>query len=268
MRHPKPERCEHAPPGAGLLTGLTLEQAEAVTHGAGPLLLVAGPGAGKTRTLTHRIAYLLESRQARPDQILAVTFSVRAAGELRLRLADLLGQERARGVTAATFHSVCARLLREHAPLFGRTERYTIYDPGDMRRVLDWILADKHRAAVQTALAGGGQPALGEVQSALSMAKHELLSPADIRRRSRYLAADVIAAAASALAGLAYCRPSEAPPPGEPCVAREDSRRDRDPVRAAYRDPRRRGCARHDQCRPFVSLCARARRRRTLGARG
>ena len=125
MPHPDPERREHAPPGSGLLVGLTPEQAQAVTYGTGPLLLIAGPGAGKTRTLTHRIAYLLKSERARPDQILAVTFSVRAAGELRLRLADLLGQDRARRVTAATFHSVCARLLREHAQLFGRTEQYT-----------------------------------------------------------------------------------------------------------------------------------------------
>src|SRR5437588_1896023 len=122
MPHPDPERREQAPPGTGLLAGLTPEQAQAVTYGTGPLLLIAGPGAGKTRTLTHRVAHLLESEQARPDQILAVTFSVRAAGELRLRLADLLGHERARAVMAATFHSVCARLLREHAALFGRTE--------------------------------------------------------------------------------------------------------------------------------------------------
>ena len=137
MPHPDPERREHAPPGTSLLAGLTPEQAQAVPYGAGPLLLIAGPGAGKTRTLTHRIAYLLESGRARPDQILAVTFSVRAAGELRLRLADLLGQERAHGVTAATFHSVCARLLGEHAQLFARTDRYTIYDQGDMRRVIE-----------------------------------------------------------------------------------------------------------------------------------
>src|SRR5437763_2876450 len=185
MPHPKPERREHAPPGLRLLAGLTPEQAQAVTHGTGPLLLIAGPGAGKPRTLTRRIAYLLESEQARPDEILAVTFSVRAAGELRLRLADLLGQERARRVTAATFHSVCARLLREHAHVFGRTEHYTIYDQGDMRRVLDWILSAKDRAVVQEALAGGGQPSLAEVQSALSLAKNELLTPGDLRSRPR-----------------------------------------------------------------------------------
>ena len=92
MPHPEPERREHAPPRSSLLDGLTPEQAQAVTYGTGPLLLIAGPGAGKTRTITHRIAHLLESEQARPEQILAVTFSVRAAGELRLRLADLLAR--------------------------------------------------------------------------------------------------------------------------------------------------------------------------------
>ena len=194
MQHPDSERREQAPPGSSLLDGLTPEQAQAVTHGTGPLLLIAGPGAGKTRTLTHRIAYLLEAERARPEQIMAVTFSVRAAGELRLRLADLLGQERARRVTAATFHSVCARLLREHAQLFGRTEHYTIYDQGDMRRVIDWILADKGRTMVREALKRAGQPASAEVQTGLSMAKNELLSPATIRSRSKYLAADVIAA--------------------------------------------------------------------------
>jgi DNA helicase-2/ATP-dependent DNA helicase PcrA len=89
---------------------------------------------------------------------------------------------------------VCARLLREHAQLFGRTERYTIYDQGDMRRVIDWLLADKERASVQEALTRGGQPSSGEVQRALSLAKNELLTPSDIRGRSRYLAADLVAA--------------------------------------------------------------------------
>jgi DNA helicase II / ATP-dependent DNA helicase PcrA len=116
MTHPDPGARDHAPPGTDrLLAGLTPEQAQAVTHGTGPLLILAGPGAGKTRTLTHRAAYLLASGRAQPWEILAVTFSVRAAGELRLRLADLFGETVARGVTAATFHSVCARLLREHA---------------------------------------------------------------------------------------------------------------------------------------------------------
>ena len=101
MPHPEPERREQAPTGAERLrAGLMPEQARAVGPGREPLLVLAGPGAGKTRTLAHRIAYLLMTGVARPSEILAVTFSVRAAGELRLRLADLLGQQWARGVGA------------------------------------------------------------------------------------------------------------------------------------------------------------------------
>ena len=134
---------------AALLQGLTAEQARAVTYGAGPLLIIAGPGAGKTRTLIHRIAWLLASDVAKPWEILAVTFSVRAAGELRLRLADLLGEQIAAAVTTATFHSVCARMLREDAALFDRTEDYTIYDQADMRHVIEWLLSDSQRGAIQ-----------------------------------------------------------------------------------------------------------------------
>src|SRR5215207_2689771 len=154
MTHPAAGVPHPRPPDGGpdaVTAGLTPEQAAAVRHGRGPLLLVAGPGTGKTRTLTHRVAYLLASGRAAPRQILAVTFSVRAAGELRLRLADLLGEDRARGVAAATFHSVCARLLREHAAVFGRTDAYTIYDQGDLRRVIETLLADHTRSAIQQA---------------------------------------------------------------------------------------------------------------------
>jgi len=107
---------------------------------------------------------------------------------------DLLGHERARGVTAATFHSVCARLLRKHAQLFGRTEHYTIYDQGDMRRVIDWILADKERAVVQHALSECGQPGSAEVQGAIALAKNQLLAPDPYAAGSPHPAAAVIAA--------------------------------------------------------------------------
>jgi DNA helicase II / ATP-dependent DNA helicase PcrA len=184
-----------APPGTErLLVGLTPEQAQAVTFGSGPLLLLAGPGAGKTRTLTHRAAYLLASGRAQPWEILAVTFSVRAASELRLRLADLLGETVARAVMAATFHSVCARLLREHAGVFGRTERYTIYDQGDMRRVIDWLLSDADRADIQRALADYGQPASAEVLAEISRAKNALLSPDGYERSTPHPGAQLIAA--------------------------------------------------------------------------
>jgi DNA helicase-2/ATP-dependent DNA helicase PcrA len=201
MSHPEPERRTNAPPGTSLLAGLTPEQAQAVTHGTGPLLLIAGPGAGKTRTLIHRIAHLLRSEQARPQEILAVTFSVRAAGELRLRLADLLGQDRARAVTAATFHSVCARLLREHAQLFGRTERYTIYDQGDMRRVVEYLLSQRNEtdlkrseSDLQQILRKGGQPSVPELLTEISFAKTRLLTPETYSRSRDHRATSLVAA--------------------------------------------------------------------------
>ena len=166
---------------AALLQGLTAEQAHAVTYGAGPLLIIAGPGAGKTRTLIHRIAWLLACRRAEPWEILAVTFSVRAAGELRLRLADLLGEQVAAAVATATFHSVCARMLREDAAVFGRDEQYTIYDQADMRHVIEWLLSDSQRGAIQAALADYGQPASTEVLAEISLAKNRLLSPVGVR---------------------------------------------------------------------------------------
>src|SRR5436190_22771637 len=195
MTNPNPGVRDHAPPGPErLLAGLTPEQAQAVTFGSGPVLLLAGPGAGKARTLTHRAAYLLSSGQAQPWEILAVTFSVRAAAELRLRLADLLGETVARAVMAATFHSVCARLLREHAGVFGRTERYTIYDQGDMRRVIDWLLSDAERGEIQRALADYGQPASAEVLAEISRAKNALLCPNDYERSAAHPGAPLVAA--------------------------------------------------------------------------
>src|SRR5215211_6798580 len=173
LPHPRPpDRGPHA-----LLAGLTPEQAEAVRHGPGPLLLIAGPGTGKTRTLTHRVAYLLATGQAAAREILAVTFSVRAAGELRLRLADLLGEQRARGVTAATFHSVCARLLREHAAVFGRTDAYTVYDQADLRHVIERVLSDGRRGEITHALERCGRPSAAELEHHISVAKNRLLSP-------------------------------------------------------------------------------------------
>lgn len=180
-----------APP---LLAGLTVEQAEAVRHGKRPLLIVAGPGAGKTRTLIHRVGYLLASGQASPWEILVVTFSVRAADELRLRLIDLLGEQRARGVTAATFHAVCARLLREHASVFDRTDAYTIYDQGDMRHLIDALLADRGNAEIQRAVSEVGQPPARELDREIGLAKSRLLGPHAYLRVARHPVARVVAA--------------------------------------------------------------------------
>lgn len=197
MTHPARGVPPPRPPDGALqalLAGLTPEQAAAVRHGRGPLLVLAGPGTGKTRTLIHRVAYLLAAGDALPREILAVTFSVRAAGELRLRLAELLGERSARGVTAATFHSVCARLLREHAAVFGRSEHYTIYDPADLRRVFEVLLSEPRRAEIQQALTGCGRPGAAEVEREISRAKSRLLSPEQYRLSARHPAAAVIAA--------------------------------------------------------------------------
>src|SRR5437764_6372790 len=192
MTNPNPGVRDHAPPGPErLLAGLPPEQTQAVTFGSGAVLLLAGPGAGKTRTLTHRAAYLLGSGQAKPWEILAVTFSVRAAAELRLRLAELLGESVARGVTAATFHSVCARLLREHAHAFGRSERFTIYDQGDVRRVLERLLSAP-ASGVRRALCDHGQPGTSELLFEISRAKNLLLTPESYERFASHPGAPLV----------------------------------------------------------------------------
>src|SRR6516165_2967016 len=196
MTHPNAgaQPTPAAPGHDALLEGLTPEQSQAVRHGPGPLLLIAGPGAGKTKTLIHRVARLLQTGVAQPWEILAVTFSVRAAGELRLRLADLLGEQVARGVTAATFHSICARILREHAGVFGRTQNYTVYDQTDVRRVIEWLLSDQQRGQIQQALADHGQPAASEVLAEISLAKNRLLSSDTYEQAAGHTAAPLIAA--------------------------------------------------------------------------
>ena len=118
-----------------LLEGLNEPQREAVLHGEGPLLVLAGAGSGKTRVLTHRIAYLVGTGQAQPGQILAITFTNKAAGEMRERVEKLVGA-RARAMWVMTFHSACARMLRSEAQRLGYTRGYTIYDEADSLRLV------------------------------------------------------------------------------------------------------------------------------------
>ena len=113
-----------------LLSGLNPAQREAVEHGSGPLLVLAGAGSGKTRVLTRRVARLIEHEGVSPHSILSVTFTNKAAGEMRSRIADLLGTEPA-GMWSGTFHAIGARLLRIHASLVQRTQSFTIYDEDD-----------------------------------------------------------------------------------------------------------------------------------------
>src|SRR5271154_2649067 len=117
-----------------LLDGLNEPQREAVTHGEGPLLIIAGAGSGKTRVLTHRIAFLIYTDQAQAGEILAITFTNKAAKEMRERVERLLGRG-TRGMWLMTFHAACARILRAEAGRLGYTRQFTIYDQADSRRV-------------------------------------------------------------------------------------------------------------------------------------
>ncbi len=118
-----------------LLEGLNAPQRDAVTHGDGPLLILAGAGSGKTRVLTHRIAWLVQTGRARAGELLAITFTNKAAQEMRERVELLLGHS-TRGMWVMTFHAACARLLRAEAPRLGYTRQYTIYDAADSRRLI------------------------------------------------------------------------------------------------------------------------------------
>jgi DNA helicase II / ATP-dependent DNA helicase PcrA len=126
-------------PGASaeerLLAELNPPQREAVVHGEGPLLVLAGAGSGKTRVLTHRIAWLLATGRARPSEILAITFTNKAAGEMRERVGALVGGV-SRAMWVMTFHSACARILRAEAPRLGYKRAFTIYDEADSLRMI------------------------------------------------------------------------------------------------------------------------------------
>src|SRR5947207_4959488 len=128
-------RTERALAVEELLAGLNPPQRDAVTHGEGPLLILAGAGSGKTRVLTHRIAWLVHTGRARAGELLAITFTNKAAQEMRERVELLLGHS-TRGMWVMTFHAACARIMRAEAPRLGYTRQYTIYDQADSRRLV------------------------------------------------------------------------------------------------------------------------------------
>jgi len=123
-----------------LLAQLNPMQQQAVRHGVGPLLLLAGAGSGKTRALTHRIAWLIREQGVRPWNILAVTFTNKAAGEMKERLGQLLGDDE--GVWVSTFHAACVRILRQEIEVLGYTRHFTIYDDQDQERLLKTLLKE------------------------------------------------------------------------------------------------------------------------------
>ncbi|MDK3256225.1 DNA helicase PcrA [Blastococcus capsensis] len=124
-----------------MLAGLNGPQRDAVVHEGSPLLIVAGAGSGKTRVLTHRIAYLLGARGVQPGEILAITFTNKAAGEMKERVAALVGP-RARSMWVSTFHSMCVRILRAEAAKLGMKSLFTIYDQGDSIRLMTMVARD------------------------------------------------------------------------------------------------------------------------------
>ncbi|MEX0971964.1 MAG: UvrD-helicase domain-containing protein [Solirubrobacterales bacterium] len=126
-----------------LLADLNEPQRQAVRHGEGPLLVLAGAGSGKTRVLTHRIAYLLATGQARPGEILAITFTNKAANEMRERVEALVGRS-AKAMWVTTFHSACARMLRADAERLGYSRSFTIYDESDSLRMLKRCMGELH----------------------------------------------------------------------------------------------------------------------------
>ncbi len=155
---------------AAMLDGLNDAQRQAVTATDGPVLIVAGPGSGKTRVLTHRVAYLIEERGVSPWNILAVTFTNKAAREMRERLENLIGLERSRQLTVGTFHAVCARILRRDAHLIGVDPRFTIYDDADQMETV--------RQALKALNLDPKQFAPRPILSRISAAKSQFISPA------------------------------------------------------------------------------------------
>ena len=159
-----------------LLAGLNTEQKSAVTHHGGPLLVVAGAGSGKTRVLTRRIAYLMAERGVEPFEILAITFTNKAAGEMKDRVAELVGK-RAKIMWVSTFHSACVRILRQEAVRLGFSPTFTIYDQADSLRLVTLVMRDMNLDSKRYNPRG--------VASVISNAKNELLGPADFRNATK-----------------------------------------------------------------------------------
>ncbi|MEJ6577605.1 MAG: DNA helicase PcrA [Actinomycetota bacterium] len=153
-----------------LLVGLNPEQQAAVAHEGSPLLVVAGAGSGKTRVLTRRIAYLLGERGVHPYEVLAITFTNKAAAEMKERVAELVG-DRAKSMWVSTFHSACVRILRQEAAKLGYSNSFTIYDSSDSVRLITLVMKDMNldiKRYAPRAVAG-----------LISQAKNELQGPAD-----------------------------------------------------------------------------------------
>src|SRR5438067_476672 len=124
------------------VASLNPAQRQAVTHYGGPLLIVAGAGSGKTRVLTNRIAHLIRARNVNPFSILAITFTNKAAGEMKERVGQLVGERLGGAMWVMTFHSACVRILRREGVRLGYKSTFTIYDDSDSERLIGYCLRD------------------------------------------------------------------------------------------------------------------------------
>ncbi len=169
-----------------ILEGLNEPQRAAVTHAEGPVLILAGPGSGKTRVITHRVAYLVREKRVPPWRILAVTFTNKAAKEMRERAIALMGED-GKNVAMGTFHAMCARWLRIDGSAIGIDPNFVIYDDDDqirlMKRILEELRVDPRRFAPRAVL------------SAISNAKSEMIVPEEFSRRVKDYFGEVVARA-------------------------------------------------------------------------
>jgi DNA helicase-2/ATP-dependent DNA helicase PcrA len=156
------------------LADLNEAQREAVLHTEGPVLVVAGAGSGKTRVLTHRVAHLIGAVGVKPNEILAITFTNKAADEMRTRVYDLMGQN-VRGIWVLTFHAACGRILRREAPRLGYRTNFTIYDQADQVRLVKSCLEELERDTKRFVPRG--------IHAQISNAKNQLISPDMYRER-------------------------------------------------------------------------------------
>lgn len=154
---------------------LNKEQKEATTYTEGPLLILAGAGSGKTRVLTHRMAYLIEEKGVNPYHILAITFTNKAAAEMRERVDDIVGFG-SESIWVSTFHSMCVRILRRHVDLLGYTSSFTIYDSDDQKTLIKDVcrLLDVDTKVFKERM----------LLSKISAAKNEMITPAEFRLRA------------------------------------------------------------------------------------
>ncbi len=169
-------RSEDAPAPSPLLTALNPVQREAVLHTEGPVLVVAGAGSGKTRILTHRIAYLIRERGVSPFAILAITFTNRAAREMAERVETLLGARIAKGMWVLTFHSACVRILRREHERIGLPSSFSIYDEGDTERLISQCVREANLDLKR-------YPPRA-IAAAIGRAKDNILSPSEFAERA------------------------------------------------------------------------------------